>query len=112
MSSHERRRAQQIGRRIRQARLDKYGMTQKQLADALGVSERSVSAYETGEVIPYHHMERLEVILEKPVTWFLHGADAAPAPGSELEAIREELHTLAELVQQVSEQITKIAEAR
>ena len=69
--------AVEVGRRIAQARkeVNGRGMTQRELADLLGVSERSVAAYETGEVIPYRFMKDLERVLDRPVAWFLHGAE-------------------------------------
>ena len=51
-------------------------MTQRELGDLLGVSERSVAAYESGEVIPYRFIKRLEEVLGKPAEWILHGTES------------------------------------
>lgn len=89
--------AADVGGRIKQARLEQDGMKQRELADLLGVSERSVIAYEQGEVIPYRFMRELEKALGKPAAWFLHG-DAAPASNDalilEIQALRKEIAAL------------------
>ena len=73
----EKERALEVGRRIAQARkeVNGTGMTQRELADLLGVSERSVAAYEAGEVIPYRFMRDLENYLDRPASWILHGTE-------------------------------------
>lgn len=45
------------------------GLTQPQLAAALGVSVRSVQNYEAGTTIPYKHFRRLEEMANKPPGW-------------------------------------------
>lgn len=52
-------------------------MTQRELADLLGVTERSVAAYEAGEVIPYRFMRQLEQLLNRPANWILYGESSA-----------------------------------
>jgi transcriptional regulator with XRE-family HTH domain len=87
-------RAREIGKRIAQARLEAGGMSQVELADLLEVSERSVSAYENGEVIPYRHMRKLEQLLNKPIAFFLFGKeadDASIALSEKLEEIKRML---------------------
>ena len=71
--------ALEVAKRVQKARREAEGMTQRELADLLGVTERSVAAYESGEVIPYRFMRDLERYLGKPVGWFLHGDNHAPA---------------------------------
>lgn len=66
-------RAEEIGARIALARREADGMTQRELADLLGVTERSVAAYEAGEVIPYRFMRQLEQLLNRPANWILYG---------------------------------------
>lgn len=65
--------AKEVGRRIAQARKESNGMTQRKLADAVGVTERSVAAWEGGETIPYRHIRALEGVLRRPAAWFLYG---------------------------------------
>lgn len=105
----ERRQAQQIGKRITQARLETGGMTQKELGELLGVTERSVSAYETGEVVPYARMERLSEILGRPIPWFLYGQSAIPDE-SEIAQLRREFREIASLLRQMADEVHRIAE--
>lgn len=72
-SPQELARASEIGSRIALARREADGMTQRELADLLGVTERSVAAYEAGEVIPYRFMRQLEQLLNRPANWLLYG---------------------------------------
>ena len=72
-TAQEEARAKEIGSRIATARKEADGMTQRELADLLGVTERSVAAYEAGEVIPYRFMRQLEQLLNRPANWLLYG---------------------------------------
>ena len=65
--------AKAVGGRVKSSRLEADGMTQRELADLVGVTERSIAAVERGEWIPYRHMSKLERIFEKPSAWFLYG---------------------------------------
>jgi transcriptional regulator with XRE-family HTH domain len=78
--------AVEIGARISEARHEN-GMTQRELADLLKLSERSVAAYETGEVIPYRYLKDLERSLGRPAAWFLHGEDAIVGRDEQLSEI-------------------------
>jgi transcriptional regulator with XRE-family HTH domain len=77
-------RARQIGRRIIQARQELGGVTQEELAELVGVSVRSMQAYESGEVIPYRKLRQLAEALGRTPAWLLHGEDA---PENHLQAI-------------------------
>lgn len=82
----------EIGKRIAQSRLELDGMAQRELADLVGVSERSIAAWELGETIPFRHMNRLEQILQKPAAWILYGETAQPVDlGEQLSEIRSQL---------------------
>ncbi len=81
----------EVGRRIAQARKETEGMTQRELGDLVGVTERSVAEWEAGGVIPYRHMRRLEEILSKPASWLLYGDDGQPAG---LQQQLSEIHTM------------------
>ena len=65
--------AREVGERVKQARLEADGMTQRELADFIGVTERTIAAVERGEWIPYRHMSKLERVFERPSAWFLYG---------------------------------------
>lgn len=67
--------AKAVGGRVKIARQEADGMTQRELADLVGVTERSIAAVERGEWIPYRHMSKLERIFERPAAWFLYGED-------------------------------------
>ena len=59
-----------LGRRIARARAAAQ-MTQQELADALGVTRRSVQGYEAGKVGPYRHLDRLADVLGCSKSWLL-----------------------------------------
>jgi len=65
--------AQEIGSRIAQARKETGGMTQRELAELIGVTERSIAAYEAGDVVPYRFLRDLERVLGVEAAWLLHG---------------------------------------
>jgi transcriptional regulator with XRE-family HTH domain len=71
----------EIGARIKQARLEMDGMTQRQLGELLGVTDRSVLMYEKGEARPYRHLQRLVEVLGRPREWFLHSAEGQVGHG-------------------------------
>src|SRR5688500_7691166 len=85
--------AKEIGGRIRQARKEAGGMTQRELGDLLGVTERSVNAYEAGEVVPYRFVRDLELVLNVPAAWILHG-DGALEETRKLDEMLEMLRDL------------------
>lgn len=84
-------RSKEIGERIAQARREADGMTQRELADLLGVTERSVAAYESGDVIPYRFMRQLEEILQMSASWFLYGEEATGGDPKEILSILIEI---------------------
>lgn len=86
--------SKEIGKRIAEARHEAGGMTQEELAALIGVSPRSVQAYELGEVIPYRQLRDLEQKLGKPVAWFLHGEEAMQARDDQLELILRKLEAV------------------
>jgi transcriptional regulator with XRE-family HTH domain len=56
------------GRRIRSKR-EKAGMTQGDLADAVGVKQPSISQWETGETLPKaEHAQKLQQIIGVPIS--------------------------------------------
>ena len=66
----------EIGLRIAEARREAGGMGQRELGELVGVTERSVQAWEAGEVIPYRYLRDLERALGRPAAWLLHGPEA------------------------------------
>lgn len=86
--------AVEIGRRIAQARLEAGGMSQRELGELLGVSERSVAAYEAGDVVPYRFLKDLERVLGVQAGWLLHGENAISVSDRQYARILEELASL------------------
>jgi HTH-type transcriptional regulator, cell division transcriptional repressor len=62
-----------IGERIAAARRE-AGLTQRELAERLGVTPRSIQNYESGAVVPYRHLRRIETLARKSEGWLL-GSD-------------------------------------
>jgi transcriptional regulator with XRE-family HTH domain len=77
-------------------------MSQRELADLLGVTERSIQAYEQGEVIPYRFVRQLESALGKPAAWFLHGDDAVNVSDAQFTEILHELRALKRAVERLA----------
>ena len=101
--------AEEIGKRIAEARKLANGMTQETLADLIGVSKRSVQDYEAGVTIPWKHLKAISKVTRHPVDWFLYGdEDQLEARTEELvrrfEVLAERLERLLEEPPQASEQ--------
>lgn len=94
--------AKEVGRRIVTARRE-LGLTQVQLAQKVGVSQRSAQAWETGEVIPYRWMKKIARVLKRDAEWILHG-DAA-AEETRLARIEGQLDELSRLLRAMSKKI-------
>lgn len=63
--------AKLVGQRLRSAREDK-GLTQEDLADALGISKSQISHFERGaNLLTIEHLKKLPRILGRPVNYFL-----------------------------------------
>lgn len=99
----DRKRAEEIGRRIAQARKEAGGMTQRELGELIGVTDRSVMAYEKGEVIPYRFLRKIEEATGRSAGWILHGDRYNETPtGENVEVskrILEELVSIRELLE-------------
>lgn len=100
-------RSVEIGERIIQARKE-LGMKQVELAELIHVAERTMQAYESGEVVPWRKLRDLERILDRPIAWFLHGDTAGHDDLRETNVERNELLTeLVGLCRQILEEIRK-----
>lgn len=70
-----------VGERIRQARRN-LGMTQKELGDAIGVTDRTVISWEKGEFRPdVTVVRKLADVLQVSIPWIWHGEEDGAAPG-------------------------------
>ena len=87
--------AKEVGQRLARARKD-AGMTQKQLGNLVGVTQRSVANWEAGKVVPYRHLRVIEAAVGRPAESLLYSDEAR----MEASAIIEELHHLRELLRQ------------
>jgi transcriptional regulator with XRE-family HTH domain len=67
-----------IGARILEARRES-GLTQRELADKLGITARSVQNYEAGKIVPWRHLSHIETITRKRPGWLLRDDDGAGA---------------------------------
>lgn len=79
-----------LGERIRQARRER-GLTQAQLAEQLGITARSVQNYESGAIVPWRHISRIELLTRKRAGWLLRGDESE---GSLRTAVSELLQTM------------------
>lgn len=85
--------ALEVAARIVSARKEE-GLTQVELAELIGVSNRSMQGYENAEVIPYRKMKDLARVLNRPVEWLLHGDDAVTPADERLEAIEKNIELI------------------
>lgn len=99
--------SERIGARIAQARREAGGMTQEALAELLGLTPRSIQAYEAGDVIPYKYFKRLEEIFDRPLEWFLRGEETAENGERSLAEIQEELATEVARLRKLNDQMAK-----
>jgi transcriptional regulator with XRE-family HTH domain len=64
----------QVGARIAESRR-LGGLTQRELADRLGVTVRTIQNYEAGVAVPYRHLRTIESLGHKRPGWILDGGD-------------------------------------
>lgn len=78
-----------VARRIVQAR-NELGIKQKEFAELAHVTVRTITSWETGEVIPFKRLDEIAAILQKPKQWLLHGDDSSD-PSGEIKDLMERL---------------------
>jgi transcriptional regulator with XRE-family HTH domain len=93
----------QVGQRLIEARREQ-GISQKELSELVHVSERSMQAYEAGEVLPVRKLRDLSTVLGKPIAWILHGERAETTPGELVPLMREMVDKLDQILQAVTRQ--------
>ena len=102
----------EVGGRLRTARRS-AGLTQKQLAEALGVESITVSRWDRGVTSPsLPRLRRIAEITETTVSDLVRVPDAATAHAVELAALREELAETRELVDRVARALEQLAQPR
>jgi len=79
----------QVGERMRRRRI-LLGLTQDQVADALGISYQQIQKYETGaNRISAGRLAQIAEVLEVLPGWFFGVAEAADEPGNSSRAVIE-----------------------
>ena len=86
---------QQIGARLAEAR-STAGLSQRQIADRLGVRESTVAKWETGETVPRGHgVSKLAGMLGVSISWILMGRGVEPVDHtSDIDQVRHELNSV------------------
>jgi transcriptional regulator with XRE-family HTH domain len=101
-----------VGARLRAARRG-AGLTQKQLADELGVEPITVSRWERGVTTPsLPRLRRVAEITQTTVSDLVRAQDAASAETVELAALREELAETRALVDRVARTLDRLTRPR
>jgi transcriptional regulator with XRE-family HTH domain len=104
----------EIGSRIAEARR-RSGLTQRELAEILGVTTRTVQNYEAGVAVPYKHLRRIESLAHKRPGWILEGGDDEDlrATITSLHAAMERHHELMQHhLEEMRKHTTRIREQR
>lgn len=92
-----------IGLKIQIAREEK-GLSQEQLARALGCSQPALSNYEKGKRRLYlSHLEKLSEILEKPLEYFMENNTLPPMSHESAPAGDQHLHQLLENIRELND---------
>ena len=101
-----------VGDRLRTARRS-VGLTQKQLADELGVESITVSRWERGATTPsLPRLRRIAELTGTTTSDLVRAPDTATAHAVELAALREELAETRQLVDRVARTLEQLARAR
>jgi transcriptional regulator with XRE-family HTH domain len=101
-----------VGGRVRAARRA-AGLTQKQLAESLGVEPITVSRWERDVTSPsLPRLRRIAELTETTVSDLVRTKDSVSAQAAELAALREELAETRELVDRVVQALERLAPPR
>ena len=95
--------SEEIGNRIQLARKEAEGMTQEELGHLVGVTSRSVAAWEAGDVVPFKYLRKLSDYLNRSPAWILYGEDARTASPDALDEITQKLDQILEMLSRTSE---------
>ena len=90
----------QVGRRLIEARRE-LGISQKEISELIHTSERSMQAYESGEVLPVRKLRELSTVLDKPIAWILHGEKAESSPSELVPLLHEVVQRLDKILEAV-----------
>lgn len=87
---------EEIGRRIRYKRKEKL-LTMKELADRIGVSDRTIQDYELGKTGAWRKLEQLSEALGATPEWLIRG-DETSSSADQLAAISRQLDEMHQTV--------------
>ena len=76
------------GTRLAEARAGR-GLTQRELAGALGVTVRTIQNYESGKHLPSRHLDSLVALLGSSVPWILSGSGRSSGTVARNELLRQ-----------------------
>lgn len=97
-----------IGRKLQIAREEK-GMSQEQLARALGCSQSALSNYEKGKRRLYlSQLERLAEILDKPLDYFVENLNSRPVLGTVADRNEQMVQLINELYRLDDQEISEV----
>lgn len=95
-----------VGDKIREYR-EKAGISQKKLGLALGLSDKAVSAYESGRTLPpLETLYRIAEELDKPLKFFLSTSDETTIH-ERLESIVKSLESISSEIELLKKDIAK-----
>ena len=101
-----------IGARLRVARRS-AGLTQRQLADQLGVESITVSRWERGVTTPsLPRLRKIAELTDTTVSDLVRTPDAQMTQGAELAALREELAETREIVDRIARALERLGQTR
>lgn len=83
------------------------GLSQRQLAEALGVSVRTIQNYEAGRSVPFRHLAALEGLLGRSSAWLLYGREDAEADEL-LTGLRDQRELLEEILARQTELLAEL----
>ena len=96
-----------IGLRIREYR-ERAGVSQKKLGFALGLSDKAVSAYESGRTLPpLETLGRISTELKKPLKYFLIDDSEDSTFDDRLNEVEKQLQSILNEVKDIKKNIKK-----
>lgn len=98
-----------VGSRIQLAR-ERAGLDQKDLAEGVGVSPRTIGGYESGDINPYRKLQAIADRTNVSSEWLGWGDDGPPGSGGRpdgLESVVSGVLEAVRILQQVAEELER-----
>ena len=90
--------AHKVAKKIKKSRLE-IALSQGELAEAIGISDRTVSAYEIGRITPpIAVLKKISNLVGKPISYFVEENSPDYLIETKLKRIEEELEEVKKLV--------------